>query len=195
MFRHRPADRVICLCYENVMKSRPRSVVSRGRRATVTPPGRRTIKKCAMSPAIELLRSISARWSCQFGEAHSRQQTPGFAGIRGRFFGLCSRYPVVVMGLWVLLAAAGNLSIPLLERVIHEHAQFFRPTDAEADVAAVRIGQLFGDSTSDNLTYVVFESDHPLREADRSYYRGMVSALRSDRAHVESMLDLWSSPL
>jgi putative drug exporter of the RND superfamily len=148
-----------------------------------------------MSPAIELFRSISARWSCQFGEAHSTQQTPGFAGIRGRFFGLCSRYPVVVIGLWVLLAAAGNLTIPQLERVIHEHAQSFLPTDAEADVAAVRIGQLFGDSTSDNLTYVVFESDHRLREADRSYYRGMMSALRSDRAHVESMLDLWSSPL
>ncbi|MGZ6788981.1 MAG: MMPL/RND family transporter [Mycobacteriaceae bacterium] len=142
-----------------------------------------------MRPATELFRSVDAscvRWSSKSGDAHSVLRA-----IRR----LRTHYPAVVIAIWVLLAAGGNLAIPQLERVIHEHSQSFLPSDAEANVAAVRMGQLFGDSTSNNLTYVVFESDHPLAETDRSYYRGMVSALRLDHAHVESMLDLWSSPL
>jgi len=127
-------------------------------------------------------------------KAHNSQQT-AFAGVCSRLSGLCSRYPVAVIGLWVVLAAGGNLAIPQLERVIHQHSQSFLPNDAATSVVAVRMGQLFGDSSSNNLTYAVFESDHRLGEADRSYYRSMVSALQSDHAHVESILDQWSNPL
>jgi RND superfamily putative drug exporter len=107
----------------------------------------------------------------------------------------CSRYAVVVIGLWVLAAAAGNLLVPQLESTAHNHARGFLPADAPVNVAGVKMDQQFHDGTGGNLNYLVLESDHQLGAPERAYYDHMVAALRTDTADLDSLMDLWSDPV
>ena len=57
------------------------------------------------------------------------------------------------------------------------------------------MGQVFGDSDSNNLAYLVLAGDHTLGAAEKTFYDRAVAELRADTAHVESVMDLWSQPL
>ncbi|WP_102143855.1 RND family transporter [Mycobacterium hubeiense] len=111
------------------------------------------------------------------------------------FVGFIFRHPLVVIGLWLIAAAAGNALVPQLEQVVHEQSRSFFPADAPSGVAAVRMGQVFGDSDTNNITYVVLESERRLGPAENDYYRQLLDILRADTAHVQSVMDLWSQPL
>jgi putative drug exporter of the RND superfamily len=108
---------------------------------------------------------------------------------------LATRYSAALVALWLLLAAGANLAIPQLEQVAHDHSQAFFPTDADSSRAAVRIGQLMGDSDANNLAYVVLSSDRPLGKSERAYYDQLVAGFRARTADVRSVMDLWSQPL
>ncbi|HWF71109.1 MAG TPA: RND family transporter [Mycobacterium sp.] len=101
---------------------------------------------------------------------------------------------LVVLG-WIVVAAAGNLAVPQLERVVGSHARSFMPAAAASAVAARRSAELFGDASSNNLNYIVLQRDQPLRRADRHYYDSLVAALRADTKHVYSITDLWADPV
>ena len=107
---------------------------------------------------------------------------------------LTGRYAVLIVGLWVLAAAAANLAVPQLERVVDSHARSFMPTDAPSAVAASRAAQLFDQTPSNNFVYVVLERDQKLTPRDRQFYDAMTTALGSDRRHVYAVTDLWSQP-
>ncbi|MGZ4577307.1 MAG: MMPL/RND family transporter [Mycobacterium sp.] len=113
---------------------------------------------------------------------------------RGILARLTGRYAVLIVGLWVLAAAAANLAIPQLERVVDSHARSFMPTDAPSAVAASRAAQLFDQTPSNNFVYVVLERDQKLTPRDRQFYDAMTTALGSDRRHVYAVTDLWSQP-
>ncbi|MGZ4526576.1 MAG: MMPL/RND family transporter [Mycobacterium sp.] len=113
---------------------------------------------------------------------------------RGILARLTDRYAVLIVGLWVLAAAAANLAIPQLERVVDSHARSFMPTDAPSAVAASRAAQLFDQTPSNNFVYVVLERDQKLTPRDRQFYDAMTTALGSDRRHVYAVTDLWSQP-
>lgn len=103
---------------------------------------------------------------------------------------------VLIIGLWLALAGAANLAVPQLETVVHEHARSFMPSDAPSSVAAVRSAELFGESSDNNLAYVVLErADGPLADGDRAYYDRLLGALGADTEHVRTVTDLWSDPL
>jgi putative drug exporter of the RND superfamily len=106
-----------------------------------------------------------------------------------------SRYAVLVVLGWIVVAAAGNLAVPQLERVVASHARSFMPVDTPSAVAAKRSAELFGEAPSNNLNYIVLERDRPLQKADRRYYDSLVAALRADTRHVYSVTDLWANPV
>ncbi|KLI09034.1 membrane protein [Mycolicibacterium conceptionense] len=105
-----------------------------------------------------------------------------------------SRYALLVMAVWVLLAGVGNVAVPQLEHVVKEQSRAFFPTDSGATQAAQRMGTLFGDSDSNNIAYVVLEADRTLGEPDRAYYRALAERLRTQTPGVESVMDLWDDP-
>ena len=107
---------------------------------------------------------------------------------------LTGRSAVLIVGLWVLAAAAANLAVPQLERVVDSHARSFMPTDAPSAVAAARAAQLFDQTPSNNFVYVVLERNQKLTARDRQFYDAMTTALGSDRRHVYAVTDLWSQP-
>jgi len=56
------------------------------------------------------------------------------------------RFAILVVGLWALAAAAANLAVPQLERVVDTHARAFMPADASSSVAASRAAELFAQN-------------------------------------------------
>ncbi|ASW97951.1 MULTISPECIES: MMPL/RND family transporter [Mycobacterium avium complex (MAC)] len=107
---------------------------------------------------------------------------------------LTGRYAVLVVGLWVLAAAAANLAVPQLERVVDSHARSFMPPEAPSAVAAARAAQLFNQTPSNNFVYVVLERDQRLAPGDRQFYDALTTKLGSDHRHVYAVTDLWSQP-
>ncbi|MGV0807707.1 RND family transporter [Mycolicibacterium setense] len=107
---------------------------------------------------------------------------------------MASRYALLVIAAWLLLAGLGNLAVPQLEHVVKEQSRAFFPADSGATRAAQRMGTLFGDSDSNNVAYVVLDADRTLGESDRGYYRALADRLRTDTPGVESVMDLWDDP-
>ncbi len=103
-------------------------------------------------------------------------------------------WAMLVLGLWVIAAAAANLAVPQLERVVDSHARSFMPSDAPSSIASTHAAQLFAQEPSNNFVYVVLERNQPLTPRDRQFYDRMTAALNSDRQHVYSVTDLWSQP-
>src|SRR5580698_8987731 len=134
----------------------------------------------------------NASWSCTATWPCCSRPLPELLAPAARFV---SRYGVIVVLGWIVVAAAGNLAVPQLERVVATHARSFMPMDAASAVAAKRSAELFGGAPSNNLDYVVLERDQPLRPADRGYYDKLVTALRADTEHVYSVTDLWADPV
>ena len=107
----------------------------------------------------------------------------------------CSRFAVLIIGLWVLAAAAGNLLVPQVETTAHNHARGFLPADAPVNLAGVQMDEQFHDGSGGNLNYLVLEGDHPLGAPERAYYDRLLSTLRADTEDVDSVMDLWSDPV
>ena len=107
----------------------------------------------------------------------------------------CSRFAVLIIGLWVLAAAAGNLLVPQVESTAHNHARGFLPADATVNLAGVQMDQQFHDGAGGNLNYLVLESARPLGAPERAYYDRLLSTLRADAEDVDSVMDLWSDPV
>ncbi|WP_101949549.1 RND family transporter [Mycobacterium sp. 3519A] len=107
---------------------------------------------------------------------------------------IVTRHAPWVVLIWLLATCAANLAVPQIEHVVREHAKPFFASDSPAVSAAVQMGRDFDDSTTNNVAYVVLESSAPIGDADHQYYQHLVDSLRADRAHVESVMDLWSDP-
>lgn len=107
---------------------------------------------------------------------------------------LTGRYAVLVVGLWLLVAAVANLAAPQLERVVDSHARSFMPPDAPSAVAAARAAQLFNQTPSNNFVFVVLERNQRLTPRDHQFYEALTASLGSDQRHVYAVTDLWSQP-
>ncbi|WP_420891223.1 RND family transporter [Mycobacterium riyadhense] len=104
------------------------------------------------------------------------------------------RSAILIVGLWVVAAAVGNLVVPQLERVVDSHSRSFMPNDAPSLIAATHAAQLFAQTPSNNFVYLVLERNTPLTARDRQLYDALTAALHADRRHVYSLTDLWSQP-
>ncbi|WP_322857275.1 RND family transporter [Mycobacterium shigaense] len=107
----------------------------------------------------------------------------------------CCRHPIAVLAVWIVLAVAGNVFIPQLESVVKQHTRSFLPPSAASSVAAEKMGRLFHESGSNNLAYIVFEGQTPLSARDHAYYDQLLNKLRTNKAYVQSDLDMWSNPV
>ena len=96
---------------------------------------------------------------------------------------------------WVALTLTVSIAVPWLETVGREHSVPIAPRDSPAVQAMQRMGKVFEESQSDSFAMLVFESQKPLGADARSYYHGLIDALRGDTKHVEHVQDLWGDRL
>ena len=100
--------------------------------------------------------------------------------------------PIIVF--WAFLAVSTNAFMPQVERVAEELAGPMVPTYATSQVAMLKIGEKFHESTSTSLTMVVLEANRLLDEQDHRYYDDLIVRLRHDTQHVQYAMDLWGKP-
>jgi RND superfamily putative drug exporter len=102
---------------------------------------------------------------------------------------------VLVILAWVTLTLIVTVAIPSLEQVGEAHSVPMSPKDAPAVQAMMRMGKDFKESDSDSFGMIVLEGQQPLGNDARTYYAGLVRALRDDPKHVEHVQDLWGDRL
>ncbi|OSC42110.1 MMPL family RND transporter [Mycobacterium decipiens] len=108
---------------------------------------------------------------------------------------ITNRHAVLIVGLWVIAAAVGNLFVPQVESTARSHERGFLPADAPVSIAGARMGAQFQDGNAGNINYLVLESDHRLGPPERAYYNQLLAKLRADPTSLASATDLWSDPL
>ncbi|KHO17613.1 RND family transporter [Mycolicibacterium setense] len=101
--------------------------------------------------------------------------------------------PIIVF--WALVAVSTNTFVPQVERVAEALAGSMIPSYAPSQVAMLRIGEKFQESTSTSLTMLVLEADRPLDDGDHRYYDDLMQRLKHDPEHVQYVMDLWGKPI
>ena len=100
-------------------------------------------------------------------------------------------FAVPIILIWVAFTAAVNLLVPQVEKVGMANAISMSPQDAPAVIAAKRMGEKFGESTSDSIAMVVLVGEEPLGESARGYYNTLIGKFDADSKHVEHVHDFW----
>src|SRR6201986_5346879 len=112
-----------------------------------------------------------------------------FVPRMGRAFAI----PIIVF--WGLLAISTTAFMPKVEDAAEELAGPMVPHYAPSQRALLDIGAKFHESTSTNLTMVVFEAvGRELGDQDHQYYDGLMRRFEADPKHVQYVMDLWGKP-
>ncbi|WP_442928749.1 MMPL family transporter, partial [Mycobacterium sp. Root265] len=100
----------------------------------------------------------------------------------------------IIIG-WVVLIGFLNVSVPQLEEVGQMRSVSMSPDNAPSVIATKRVGKVFEEYNSDSSIMIVLEDEQQLDEADRDFYKEMISKLEADTAHVQHIQDFWGDPL
>jgi RND superfamily putative drug exporter len=92
---------------------------------------------------------------------------------------------------WVAATAALNLLLPQVEFVGQQNAVSMSPQDAPAVIAAKKMGEKFGEFTSDSIAMVVLVGEQPLGAEAHHYYDTLIGKLHQDPTHVEHIQNFW----
>lgn len=105
------------------------------------------------------------------------------------------RFAIPIVVGWIGLVGVLSTAIPPLEAVGKMRSVPMSPDFAPSVVAMQRIGQVFGEYTSDSSVMILIEGEQPLGEEAHRYYDSVVGQLKADSHHVEHVQDMWSDPL
>ena len=114
---------------------------------------------------------------------------------RGGFAKWVRRLALPIIIGWVVIIGFLNVSVPQLEEVGQMRSVSMSPDNAPSVIATKRVGKVFEEYNSDSSIMIVLEADHKLDEADRDFYKEMISKLEADTAHVQHIQDFWGDPL
>jgi RND superfamily putative drug exporter len=120
--------------------------------------------------------------------------TTGVGGVFQRLGDLVVRWPLLVIGAWVALAAVLTLTFPSLDDMVDEHPVAFLPANAPVEVATKQMTEAFQDKGTDNILLVLLTDEKGLGPADEGVYRTLVDKLRQDTRHVTMLQDFLSTP-
>jgi putative drug exporter of the RND superfamily len=102
---------------------------------------------------------------------------------------LVVRRPLLVIGLWIAIAAVLNLALPPLAVVASRKQPAMLPDDAPVMVATREIVDAFHDKGSDNIVLVVLTDEKGLSPADEDTYHELVDKLHQDSRDVVGLQD------
>jgi putative drug exporter of the RND superfamily len=115
-------------------------------------------------------------------------------GIFQRLGDVVVRWPLVVIGLWVAVAAILPLTFPSLEQMVARYPVAILPTNAPVTVTTRQMTEAFHESGSDNVLLVVLSNEKGLAPADEGAYRELADTLRHDTRDVVMVQDFLSTP-
>ena len=105
-----------------------------------------------------------------------------------------TRWPLLVIALWLAIPTALFFAFPPLSDAIRQHPVPLIPASAPSMVTAQKMTAAFHESGQDNLLLVVLTDDTGLTPADEGTYRALVTELRGDGADVKMLQDFVTTP-
>lgn len=108
---------------------------------------------------------------------------------------LIRKYSVAIIIAWLAIGTALVVFVPRLEKVGAERSASLSPKDGPSVKALKRVGELFNEGDSDNMSMILFESDQALGDVAHKYYDDLVRVLVADTKHVQHVQDFWGDPL
>jgi RND superfamily putative drug exporter len=121
---------------------------------------------------------------------------PEAAGLFGRLGVFVLRWPWVVIGFWVALAAVLSVTFPPLTEMASKRPVEILPSDAPVMVTTRQISEAFHQSGSENenVLLVVLTDETGLSPADEATYRALADNLRPDTRDIVMLQDFVSTP-
>jgi putative drug exporter of the RND superfamily len=116
------------------------------------------------------------------------------SGMFQRLARLVLRWPWLVIGFWVVLAAALSLTLPPLTQVARDRNQELLPKDAAVSVATRQMTKAFQEPGIQNVALVVLTDEHGMNNADEQVYRTLVDELHRDTRDVVMVQDFITKP-
>jgi putative drug exporter of the RND superfamily len=119
---------------------------------------------------------------------------PGGAGTFGWLGDFVVRWPWLVIGIWLALAAVMPLTFPSLTQMAQERPIAILPANAPSTITAQQMDDAFGELGSENIALVVLTNENGLGPADETVYATLVDRLRRDAHDVVMVQDFLSAP-
>lgn len=114
--------------------------------------------------------------------------------VFGKIADFVARWAAPIVVTWLLAAAGLFAAAPPQEQLILSHSGPIIPANTQAGDTLKRMGEAFGESSSNNTTVIIVEKNSPFTNADRAFRSQLMQRLKSDTQHVQSALDTWSDP-
>ena len=115
----------------------------------------------------------------------------GFFGWVGR---LVVRWPLLVIALWIALAASLTLLLPPLTVLAQKAPAAILPASAPSMMSQVQMSEAFQEASSDNILLVVLTTENGFTPADETVYRDLVGKLRAQTQDVAALQDFITTP-
>ncbi|HEX4654757.1 MAG TPA: MMPL family transporter, partial [Mycobacteriales bacterium] len=113
----------------------------------------------------------------------------------GRIAGTATRHPRWVLGIWVLVAVALNLTGPALEKVVQKDATPFLPSNSPSIQAFDHMDAAFAGGKGESIAFIVLNGPaFAQNPADQAYYRSLVNTLANNGEHVADLQDYAARP-
>jgi RND superfamily putative drug exporter len=105
------------------------------------------------------------------------------------------RFSVLIILAWLAITVVVTVFVPPLEVVEAQKSVPLSVPDAPSYQAAARMGQLFGESSSESLAVVLLEGQEPLGDDARQFYKELVRQFNDAPEHVQHVQDFWGDAL
>jgi len=115
----------------------------------------------------------------------------GIFGLVGR---IVVRWPLLVIGVWIALAAGLTQAFPPLAVLAQKAPGSILPPEAPSLTSSQQIADAFKEAGSDNILLVVLTNEKGLSPADEAVYRKLAVTLRGDTEDVAAIQDFVTTP-
>src|SRR5207244_1855211 len=115
-------------------------------------------------------------------------------GVFSRLGDVVVRWPLLVIGFWIALAAVLALVLPPLAVVAARHQTQPLPADAPVVVTGREMAEAFHETGAGAPLLVVLTNEKGLGPTDEKTYRTLVDNLRQDTKDVQTVQDFLGIP-
>ncbi len=115
-------------------------------------------------------------------------------GVFDRLSNIIIRWPLPVVGLWIIVTAAMMMTLPSLHSQAVKKQQAPLPDTAPSIAINKQIGRTFHEIEGGSLLFVVLTDDHGLGPGDETVYRRLIENLRHDSQHRIVVQDFLDTP-
>ena len=121
-------------------------------------------------------------------------EAAGGGGVFGLLGRVVVRRPLLVIAVWIAVAAGLTLVFPSLSVLAQKAPASILPPNAPSVVSQMQMSEAFREASSDNILLVVLTNENGLTPADEAVYRTLIGKLRAETEDVAALQDFVTTP-